>query len=70
MKARLVALVLALACAAGAAAAHVRHTAAAPAGAFVVATDDPINVAPEDPISDGTWGWYDAEKALPEDASI
>jgi hypothetical protein len=53
MKARLAALVLALACAAGAATAYVRHTSAARATTHVVAD------------ADTAWGWYDQEGAQP-----
>jgi hypothetical protein len=63
MKARLVALVLALACAAGVAAAHLRQPAAAPATAIIAATEDPI-VVDETPS-----GWYDAEKDPPASAT-
>jgi hypothetical protein len=62
MKARLVALLLALVCAAGAAAAHFRQ-AAAPATPVAAVTDDPGT------ISDEVWGWYDAEEVLPDDVT-
>jgi hypothetical protein len=58
MKARLVALLLALACAAGAAAAQFHHSAAAPATP-VAEVGDPGSVGDE------TWGWYDMQKVPP-----
>lgn len=59
MKARLVALVLALACAAGAAGAHFRHAVAAPAAPAIVLADDGLL---DDDLPGLPDGWYDQEK--------